>query len=369
MKNRINVFALLIGVMLSATSLAQDFSNKGKDFWVGYGLHCRMFQGGGGTQEMVLYFATESVTSVTVSIPGLGYSQTYSNIPANTIFTTNPLPKTGGQDARLIAEGISNKGIHITSDKSIVAYAHIYNGNVSGATLLFPTPTLGKEYYSINFQQNSNEGSSNAFVYAVATDTGTTTIEVVTSANTQNMTAGTTYTYNLSQGQVFNALGTINGNNGVDLTGTRIRSISTGSAGCKRIAVFSGSGKINITCPLGPSANSADNYMVQAFPKTAWGKYFLTAPTSQMPFNYFRIAVSDPTTVVKRNGVVLTGLINNFYYQVPATNQPNVIDADKPIMVAQYITSANQCGNTAIGSNGDPEVIYLSPVEQNISKV
>jgi len=329
-----------------------------------------MFQNNsGGTQDMVLYFATEAVTNVTVSIPGLGYSQTYSNIPANTIYTTAPLPKTGGQDARLITEGISNQGIHVTSDKPIVAYAHIYNGNVSGATLLFPTPTLGKDYYSINFAQHSNEGHSNCFFYAIAVDTGTTTIEVIPSATTQNMIAGQTYTYNLTQGQVFNALGTISGDDGVDLTGSRIRSISSGNSGCKRIAVFSGSGKINIHCPIAASSNSADNYMVQAFPKNAWGKYYLTVPTSQMPANFFRIAVLDPATVVKVNGTVLTGLINNFYYQVGQTSIPNVIEADKPIMVAQYITSANQCGNTALGPDGDPEVIYLSPVEQNIDKV
>lgn len=348
----------------------QDFSNKGTDFWVGYGLHSRMLAGAnGGSQDMVLYFATEAVTNITVSIPGVGYSQTYTNIPANSIFTTAPLPKIGSQDSRLFQEGVSNKGIHITATKPVVAYSHIYNTSVSGATLLFPTNTLGKDYYSINFEQHSNEGNSNAFFYAVATDTGTTTIEVIPSANTQTMVAGQTYLFNLSQGQIFNALGTISGNDGVDLTGSRIRSIGTGSGGCKRIAVFSGSGKLNIKCPPGASGNSADNYMVQAFPKNAWGKNYLTVPTSQMPANLFRIAVQDPTTVVKLNGTVLTGLIGNFYYQISQNSLPNLIEADKPVMVAQYITSANQCGNTSIGNDGDPEVIYLSPIEQNIGQV
>jgi len=367
----IKFYAVLSALLLFVYNpiSGQDFSNKGTDFWVGYGYHCRMTTANGNTQDMVLYFATESVTDITVSIPGLGYSQTYTNIAANTIFSTGPLPKNGPQDARLINETISNKGIHIVATKPIVAYSHIYNNNVSGATLLFPTNTLGREYYSINFEQRSNEPSSNSFFYAIATDTGTTTIEVIPSVSTQTMVAGQVYTYTLTQGQVFNALGTVNGNNGLDLTGSRIRSISTGAGGCKRIAVFSGSGKINIVCPLGASSASADNYMVQAFPKNAWGKNYLTVPTSQLPNNYFRIAVQDPTTVVKMNGTTLTGLINGFYYQIPATDQPNMIEADKPIMVAQYITSANVCGNTAIGGNGDPEVIYLSPVEQNIDRV
>jgi len=369
MKVKLCLLFVLFESVIVYNAKAQDFSNKGTDFWVGYGLHCKMFSNNtGGSQSMVLYIATEAASDVTISIPSVGYSASYS-IPANSIFTTAQLPKNGSQDSRLTQEGISNKGIHIVSNHPVVAYAHIYDGSVSGATLLFPTQTLGKEYYSINFEQHSNEGFSNCFFYAIAVDTGTTTIEVIPSAATQNMVAGQAYTFNLTQGQVFNALGKITGNDGVDLTGSRIRSISSGTSGCKRIAVFSGSGKLNIKCPLGAGPPTADNYMVQAFPKDAWGKYYLTVPTSQMEANYFRIAVSDPTTVVKLNGTVLSGLTNNFYYQVGQTSVPNLIEADKPIMVAQYITSAGQCGNNVLQGDGDPEVIYLSPVEQNIDKV
>ena len=373
---------ILSSLLVTAFSaIAQDFSNKGKDFWVGYGSHCQMYTGtgglntGGGSQEMVLYFATEAVTNITVSIPILGYTQTYSNIAANTVFETPALPKTGTNDARLGTEGISNKGVHITSDKPVVAYAHVYNGSISGATILFPTNTLGKEYFSLNIEQHSNQAYSYPFFYVVATDTGTTTIEVTPSASTQTMVANTTYTYNLTQGQVFNALGTLSGggggNDGVDLSGSKIKSIASGNGVCKRIAVFSGAGKLNIKCPLGAGGGSADNYMVQCFPKSAWGKNFLTVPTLGMPYNFFRIAVTDPTTVVKVNNVIIGGLTGNFYYQLTQTNTPNYITADKPIMVAQYITTRGFCGNNVglTNNDGDPEVIYLSPVEQNISKV
>src|SRR3982750_778440 len=99
-------FATVAGVLSTLFAFTQDFSNKGKDFWVGYGLHCRMFQNNsGGTQDMVLYFATEALTNVKVEIPALGYVQNYNNIPANSIFTSNTLPKNGSQDARLILEG------------------------------------------------------------------------------------------------------------------------------------------------------------------------------------------------------------------------------------------------------------------------
>ena len=355
---------------IALSLFSQDFSNKGKDFWVGYGYHQVMVGTGpnGNGQQMVLYFATDQVTNVTVSIPGSGYTQTYTNIPANTIFTSNPLPKTGIQDARLLTEtfGPQDKGIHIVSDKPIVAYAHIYNMSVSGASILFPTPTLGREYYSINYTNNSNIGNSNCWFYVIACDTGTTTVEIIPTGNTLTRAAGVPFTVTLTQGQIYNVMGQYAGSSGVDLTGSRVRSIATASGTCKRIAVFSGSGRISITCTGGSS--SSDNYMVQSFPKNAWGKKYLTVPTGgSLPNTIFRICVSNPSTAVTLNGLPIPfPLVNNFYYEIPATPLPQKIESDLPITVAQYFTSERACGNDA---PGDPEVIYLSPVEQNISDV
>ena len=362
---------LSLAVHSLLTASAQDFSNKGKDFWVGYGYHTIMT--GGNTQDMVLYFATDQVTNITITIPGLGYTQNLTSLAGNNVLTSAIIPKTF-PDARLIAEGLSDKGIHITSDKPMVAYAHIYNQSVSGATILYPTNTLGKEYYSINYKNWSNSNNANSWFYVVATDTGTTTVEIKPTANTTGgWIAGNTYTVNLTKGQIYNVMGVLTGggpipgnpNNpytAVDLTGSNIKSISTGS-GCKRIAVFSGSGRISITCNA--NSSSSDNYMVQSVPKTAWGKKYLTVPASgNQDNNIYRVCKTDPTTVVMINGVVTPFV--GFYYEIPQTNQPQLIEADKPIMVAQYFTSQNACAN---GGPGDPEVIYLSAVEQNINTV
>jgi len=372
---------LLAAVLLTSFSgFSQDFSNKGKDFWTAYGYHTSMTAANGNSQQMVLYFATDQVTNITITVPGSPYTiQTITTPAGNNVTTSVVVPKgTGGQpDFRIMTEGLNNNGIHITSDKPMVAYAHIYNGNCSGATILYPTNTLGREYYSVNYKNWSNQTFAMGWSYVLATDTGTTTIEITPSARTlSGWTAGTTYTVNLTQGQVYNIFGdticnsnaTCGGNNykGQDLTGTKVKSINNGT-GCKKIAVFSGSGRISITCNV--NSSSSDNYMVQAMPRNAWGKKYLTVPANgNQAFNIYRVCVSNPAAVVKINGAV-TGLPlqNGFYYELPATNQPQLIEADSAIMVAQYFTSQGQCGNG--NTPGDPEVIYLSAVEQNIKTV
>ena len=366
------ILSLLLSVSLFLSSSAQDFSNKGKDFWVGYGSHVNMYNGtggdanGGGTQEMVLYFTSDVTANVTITIPLTGWTRSYI-VSANTVVESAPIPKTGADDVRLRTEGkFSKKSIHITSDKPIVAYAHIYNSAVSGATLLFPTNTLGKEYYSLNYKQTSNNQNSYPYCFAIATE-DSTIIEVTPTAATQIHAANVTFRDTLMAGDVLNLMGQITGLSGVDLTGTKIKSVASSTGQCKRIAVFSGSGKLDITCPSGTSG-SADNYIQQVFPSTAWGQKYFTAPTKGLPNNYFRVLVKDPATIVKLNGVIQGGLTNNFYYDLQLTNIPSIIEADKPILVAQYITTTGQCGN-ANGGRGDPEMIYLSPVEQTIDKI
>jgi gliding motility-associated-like protein len=365
---------LLLTLILSSVSLyviAQDFSNKGKDFWVAYGYH--QIMNAGNVQNMVLYFATDQVTTITVTVPGTGYTQTLTSGPLPTVLTSAPIPKAGAQDARLTTESLSpeNKGIHVVSDKPIVAYAHIYNASVSGASILFPTNTLGKEYYSVNYKNISNTSNSNCWMYVVAADTGTTIVEITPSVTTLHHASGVPFFVTLTQGQVYNVMATFNttGNPlvGGDLTGSKIRSISSGLVGCKRIAVFSGSGRISITCD--GSSSSSDNYMVQAFPKNAWGKKYLTASAAgNQSNNIYRICVADPATIVTVNGApVSVPLINNFYYEIPATSNPQKIESDQPILVSQYFTSQGACGNGA--TPGDPEVLYLSAVEQSISTV
>ncbi len=343
---------------ITVLSFSQDFTNKGKDFWIGYGNHVRMF-GGGAAETMELYITSDVNTSGRVDIASIGFSQNFS-VTANQIITLS-IPR----GAALTDEGLFNHGIHVTAQKPVVVYSFIYVNNISGATLCLPTATLGRDYYSINYTQLSNEPNSFSYFFALATDTGATTVEITPSQRTRGgRSAGVPFTVNLTQGQIYQVL------SDVDLTGSLIRSINNGS-GCKKIAVFNGSGKININATGGN--NSSDNLYQQMYPTSTWGKTYVTVPSINTSnpagqYNMFRIFKSQPDAIVKLNGVVLPNAIftADQFTTLPSTNQPQLIESDMPIMVAQYFPSQGTSGNSGIG---DPEMIYLNPVEQTISTV
>lgn len=378
-----NLRALLLvacTLLLQHAVFAQNKSNTGTDFWVGYGHHQFMEPGMGNSQEMVLYLSAEQPANVTVTIDGTSWTRTY-NIPANTSITTEFIPKAGFYDARLYSvppdfggtgsEGVfSNKGIHIVSNVPIVANVHIFGSASSGATMLMPTGTWGYSYTSLNSQQYYQDNCF-SWMYVVAKEDNTV-IEITPSVPTRNgRPPGVPFTVTINKGDIYQLIGDrIGAGWGHDLTGTKVRSVPNSSGTCHPIGAFSGSSRTYIACPSGSPAGG-DNIIQQLLPERTWGRRYLTAPFSNgdaaanIRTGLYRVLVTDPATVVKRNGTTLTGLTNNAYYEF-VSNTADLIEADKPVLVAQYMSSGGACPNAS--GPGDPEMIYLSPLGQGVKK-
>ena len=351
---------LLSGILCCAVPallFSQDFSNKGKEFWIAYSYHVGMQNPPAPT--MTLYITSDVNTNYTVEIFGAATLQSGS-IAAGQVVSVIVPPAY-----MLTAGGLyTGKTIRVTTDKNSVVYAYITRSAVSGATVCLPTPVLGKEYYSLNFTQVSNEPNSNSYFTIVAVEDNTT-VEITPTANTTNgWAAGSTNSITLNKGQIFQVLGTAGNTTGVDLTGSIIRSVASGSGGCKRIAVFSGSGKISIGCS---NAGTSDNLYQQLYPTGSWGLKYLTVPSYSRPTNFYRIIRKNLTTNVYVNGALIpsASFVNGVHYEFSNAN-PNEIHATEPISVAQYFTTQGCSGN---GQPYDPDMIVLNPVEQNISNV
>lgn len=382
--------SFIISLFVFVSASGQNKSNKGKEFWLGYGYNSWFFVPDGAlppnSQELNLYLTTEAAATVTVSIPNTGWSQTL-NIPANTVNASILIPKTGGNDARIMSEGLSNKAVRIISDTPIVVFAHMYNTQTSGATMLIPVEAYGYKYYSLNYSQSQSNsrvpysysnttanGASNwySWFYVVASEDNTR-LQITPSDTTQSgVLPGQTFTVNLNRGEIYNVMGKLESGNQLwqaskDMTGSKVVSVPGNDGNCHPFALFSGSGGIRL-CYF----DGGEVMMQQAFPVQAWGSRYLTYHMLNNtntdindPFkNFYRIAVDDPTTVVRRNGVPMTGLVNNFYYEIIDSTGGDYITADKPIMVAQHTPGGNRCWNNSQTAYGDPEMIYLSPVEQ-----
>ena len=68
---RIFLLSTLVIILSGNESFAQDFSNKGKEFWLAYCYHVGM--NGGGSPEMTLYITSDVNTNYKVEIYQNGF--------------------------------------------------------------------------------------------------------------------------------------------------------------------------------------------------------------------------------------------------------------------------------------------------------
>ncbi|WP_309790397.1 T9SS type B sorting domain-containing protein [Filimonas zeae] len=355
-----------------------DSSNLGTRFWAPYGLSRDAILANG--QQMKFVLAAQKTTEVTVSVMGTPYSRTYT-VPAGGVVTTDEVPKSGVYDACLRVEGLSDRGILIESKEPISATANLVAGLDETKGLLLPAGSYGKSYITLGARQfsgYSNETMSTSWVNVIA-DHDNTVVEIVPGGNTKGgQKAGVPFRVTLNRGQVYQILGAFVTQHYTpdnldqysyecaDLTGTSVTAVPNDKGDCYAIAVFAGSAGTGIQCQ--ENFNGADSYLFQqSYPNQAWGKYYLTAPfatrnsKNEHLFNIFRVMVKDPSTVVKRNGVVMSGMKANYYEFV--SRDPEYIEADKPVMVGQYMTYFTSCGNDEYVSPGSAEnMIYLTPL-------
>ena len=216
---------------------AQDFSNKGKDFWIAYPSHID-----GLSSVMGIYITSDVNTTGTIQV---GPSSTILfTVTANQV-TRKFIGNSGTVDASnsyvLVTEqdGVkTNAAIHIISERPVVVYTHIIRSARSGACLALPAPVLGLEYIApSNNSTGGNPGSTESQgigeITVVATQPNTV-VEVTPAINGRaGRLANVPFQVTLNNaGDVYQWQGTLNG----DISGTRIKSISTGTSGCKPIA-------------------------------------------------------------------------------------------------------------------------------------
>ena len=371
------VFFLLFYIC-SLPTFAQDYSNKGKEFWIAYSSHIDE-----KASVMGIYITSDKNATGNISING-------TNIPFTVIakqitrkFIGNGTGFDGSNSYVYLdmQDGIkTNAAIKITSDIPIVVYAHIIRSARSAATLALPTQVLGTEYIIPSHQStggNAGTEQQGIGMLSVVATQSNTVIEInPTIAGRSGKPANTPFQVTLvNAGDCYQ----FHGVQDADISGTTVKSISTSSTGCKPIAVFSATTWSAFDCTT-PKPSGGDNLYQELFPVRSWGKQFITAPFKNRNYDIYRVFVKDPTTVVTLtdNGVsqVMGGAQYNaqgkFYEH--QTSNPVYISADKPISVVEYITSTTCKTGCATGGSttscyADPEMVLLNPIEQTLKDV
>lgn len=327
---------LLLG-FLSLNLTAQ--SNEGQRFWLGFMEHLDQ-----NANTKVLMISSRFNTSGSVSMPLTGWSTSFSLAANDVVFVDIPL-----QAENIGSEIIRTKGILVESQAPVSVYAHQYANFRSEAAAILPISSLGASYYAMSyFGYENNQGVHPSEFLIVAAENETTIDIKLSDASRGGRAAGSIFQIVLDEGETYQ-LQASEGFSG-DLTGSRI-------SADKNFALFSGASWTEV--PL--ACETRDNLYEQMYPISTWGKKFLTVPSKNASFDYFRVLASEDNTVVFRDGNQIGNIDAGEFLDFSLPGIPSFIEGSKGLLVAQF-NIGNRCNS--LSTIGDPSMILLNSVEQ-----
>lgn len=370
-------FAPLMFLLLlfSKPAISQDFSNKGREFWLVFPPHQAS---GNQFANLSVYITSDLASSGKIEYGGVTQPFTVAaNQTVEIVLDRNASYIASTESANFFANRnriVSNKGIKVTVDADkppVVVYAHMFAGARSAASLILPTNVLGRSYYAMSWNQTSvamQSGEPARSQFSVIATEDNTSVRIQVKRNGNNF--GNPFVIDLPKaGDIYQY------QDSTDISGSLIESVSTAQNACKRIAVFSGSSSLGISTTANAAGctggSSIDPLYQECYPINSWGKKYVIAPFRGKNRLNLRIVASEDNTRITFNGVfpfnLNKGEVFTDFYNVTGSGSvqpPFVIEADKPISVAQFaLTQACDLGV------GDPEMIFLNPVEQSINDI
>lgn len=283
------------------------------------------------------------------------------------------------------SERVDSTALHIWSTKDISLFATNYKRATFDATNVLPSASLQNEYIIQTYTPSDHEGSSQGSHFAIVAVEDSTVVTYILSAHSKDHLKGDTVTTPaLKAGQVWYVWTGQGENDAYDLSGTRISSN-------KKIAVFQGCPHTNIPY----KTKERDHIFSQAMPIQYWGNTFVLTSSGSRKRDFVRImALNDETTVyINGDSVYTFDFANNpkQYWEFEFGDK-DVKGGDKekesdltprpaPDIIGDscYITTSCPCavhlfmasrqwdGNKS--NNGDPAMLWVNPIEQQIDKV
>jgi len=333
------IFGMLLLMPVTPTLAALD--HKGTDFILGFLPNL-------ATQNATeLHLISDVATSVTVEYPVNTpiFTSTVAVSPGAISVVTIPTTSASGWTTG----AVGNNAVHVFASEEFVAY--MTNGqSLSGdAALGLPVDTMNTTYRVLSaLPSQLVPGDRSQFVVVAGFD-GTDVTITPTGAMAGGFAAGTPFTITLNKGEGFLGQGTTFGTAG-DISGTLIQATHP-------VGLTNG----NVCTNIPQNVAFCDHVFEVAQAVQTWGRSTLVGNLSQRTGgSLYRIMASEDGTNVTQDGVAQTTLNGGQVFTTPALPGNHVFEADKPIFVAQFMTSQNAEGAV----NGDPSMGNMIPSAQ-----
>ena len=397
------IAALSVMPMQAQTSSGQ--STEGKDFWVTF---LQADQDPNNTLKLSLSISSRNDCEVTIENPYTGYTEKVQvnaggleivNLYEGNVLTYNArsaMATSGKVCYAVNSEEADTCALHVTATADISLFATNYKRATFDATNVLPTSSLLDSYIIQTYtpSDHGGVGKTQGSHFAIIAAEDNTVVDYCPSVNTEAINnainkqkngytlsdeekALLDYQYGrdtlhspvLKKGQVFYVwTGKKDGEDG-DLSGTYVKARNN-----KKIAVFQGCPHTNIPYQV----KQRDHIFSQAMPTQYWGNTFVLTTSKSRPCDKVRIMALNDGTEVRIDGQ----LVHTFdfatekkHYWEFETGAQGTYAKDGSCVVttscacAVHLFMVSQQYHGDKNSSGDPAMLWINPIEQQIDRV
>lgn len=345
---------LIVSTLTIVTKADAQFSMFGKEFYTAFGPNAP-------EEEVNILFLLDIVSldtaRVHIEVKSVSYLKDTIVIPG--VMTQIVLPNV---ECTMPEEVLAGMGVKITSDNDIQVLATSDKHFSCDAWVVYPTGSLGNEYFSLNFPTSGVQTTpSSAWqpgeIVLVATK-DSTLVSIAPADDLGNQQPPTLFTVALNSGDVYILEGDRNDSTN-DLTGTHIISD-------KPFAVISGHRRTEVPAnyqrPNG-GGGSRDCLYEQMPPVTHWNDSIIAVPSSLSQMlgpDVIRIVSATDHNIITIGDQSPGFLDKGEFYEIKSFNTPQIIKGSAPILVGQY----THC-STSNGSTSDPSLTVGQALQQH----
>ena len=289
---------------------------------------------------MLITTPEQNPVTVTVSVPGIGFTNTTS--VSRDQITTIYLPEEAAIKTR--STGKYHRTVIVDATDSVSVHGYYGTSGTSDGFLVMPTAVLDGNYVAASFDRNTQWSDHSELTVSATQDETTVVIGDPVSIKIV-LQQYETYQY------------TTDGRNLTDVTGVFVTAD-------KPVSVMSGH-----QCAYVPVGVYGCDYLMEHIPPiSALGSHYVLAPFMGRQSGYiYRIiaAASGMTNVTISNGQTKSLLAGQFYQGDVTTNDTVItISADKSVLVSQYAK-----GYYSDYVTGDPFMIVIPSTHKYSNKV
>ena len=324
----------LVFCLASTTTGAQTLDSSGNEYILGFNPNSIP----DASLELHLTSGTDTFVTVEYPVGSPSFSTTvFVAANGNTVVRLPSSAHSGGTNlARAFAE------------TDFVVYMVNRAPVSSDAALAIPLDALGTEYIVTTYTDGNSPPQ-----FTVFAGTDSTTVTINSTGTLRDpvgnlLPPGTPFNVSLDRGEgayFYSQRGF------EDLTGTIVTADLP-------VGVINGSGCTYVP----PTSYACDHLFEVAQPVASWGREILVTDFPyREPGSIYRILAAEDGTTLLQDGAVVATLDRGLYYETVVLPGSHVFSADKPIFVAQFMTSTTYPGNDAIG---DPAMLNAVPTAQ-----